>query len=48
MASLACSSVMVTDPPENAADGTASTGSSAVREISGISPPAIPTGRPSM
>lgn len=48
MASLACSSVMVADPPENTADGTASTGSSAAREISGISPPAIPTGWPSM
>ena len=48
IASLACSSVMVMDPPEITAGGTASVGSSAAREISGISPYAVPTGWPSM
>lgn len=48
MASLACSSAMVMDPPEITAGGMASAGSSATREISWISPYAIPTGWPSM
>ena len=48
MASLACSSVMVMDPPEITAGGTASVCPSSAREISGISPYAVPTGWPSM
>lgn len=48
MASPARSSVMVMDPLEITAGGVASVGSFATREISGISPYAVPAGCPSM